>query len=73
MADTELQILIAADALARGKNIPDVDIVVIHDLPQEKDPSVCLQMFGLGFINNWEGAHCAYTTLHGFYRTSRQY
>jgi superfamily II DNA or RNA helicase len=44
--NTELRILIATDALAHGKDIPDVDIVIVYGFPRDKDPSLFLQMFG---------------------------
>lgn len=44
--DTTLYMLITTDALAHGKDIPDVDIVIIYDFPRDKDPSLFLQMVG---------------------------
>ena len=44
--NTPRRILIATDALAHGKDIPDVDIVIVYGFPREKDPSLFLQMFG---------------------------
>ena len=43
---TGLRILVATDALAHGKDVPDIDIVIIYGMPRDKDPSVLWQMFG---------------------------
>jgi superfamily II DNA/RNA helicase len=44
--DTGLRILVATDALAHGKDVPNIDIVIIYGMPRDKDPSVLWQMFG---------------------------
>jgi superfamily II DNA helicase RecQ len=38
--DTGLRILVATDALAHGKDVPDIDIVIIYGMPRDKDQQV---------------------------------
>lgn len=43
---SQTRILISSEALAHGKDIPDIDIVVIYGMPPDKEPSVFWQKFG---------------------------
>lgn len=45
-ASSRTRILISSEALAHGKDIPDVDIVVIYGLSRDNEPSIFWQKFG---------------------------
>lgn len=44
--NTGLRVLVVTDALAHGKDIPDVDAVVVYGFPRDKEPSILTQMLG---------------------------
>ena len=44
--NSSIRILVSSDALAHGKDIADIEVVVIYCMPRDKEPSIFLQKFG---------------------------
>ncbi|KAH8695647.1 hypothetical protein BGW36DRAFT_205301 [Talaromyces proteolyticus] len=44
--ESDTRILVSSEYLSHGKDVPDIDIVVIYGTPLDKEPSLFLQKFG---------------------------